>query len=68
MIKNKKVAYFYTSLGGASRAAKRGQKAIELNNEYLGSISIINKDKDLDQNKKQIISWAKDIIKNKIKK
>lgn len=62
MLKGKKIAYFYTHEGGASRAAIKGQHTIEIHNKFIGFLSIINKASMLDQNKKEIISWSKKML------
>lgn len=62
MLKGKKIAYFYTHEGGASKAASRGQQAIEIHNKFIGSLSILNKATMRDQNKDEIIAWSKKML------
>jgi flavodoxin len=64
MLKGKKIAYFYTHEGGASKASIRGQQTIEIHNKFLGSLSILNKKSMLNQNKNDIIAWSKKMIEN----
>jgi flavodoxin len=62
MLKIKKIAYFYTHEGGASKAALRGQQAIDIHNKFIGSLSILNKVSKLEDNRNEIIAWAKSML------
>ncbi|BCR35144.1 flavodoxin family protein [Mariniplasma anaerobium] len=62
MLKGKKIAYFYTHEGGASKAASRAKQTIEIHNKFIGSLSILNKVALLDQNKDEIIAWSKSML------
>jgi flavodoxin len=62
MLKGKKIAYFYTHEGGASKAALRGQQAIDIHNKFIGSLSILNKVSKLEDNRNEIIAWAKSML------
>jgi flavodoxin len=62
LLKNKKIAYFYTHEGGASKASIRGKQTIEIHNKFIGSLSILNKASMLDQNKNEIILWSKKML------
>ncbi|MCD4827670.1 MAG: hypothetical protein K8Q99_07825 [Acholeplasmataceae bacterium] len=65
IFKDKEVAYFYTHEGGAGKALVRGEKAINMFNSYIGSLSLLNHVKNLESNKNLIISWAHEMIESK---
>jgi len=62
ILRNKKVAFFYTHEGGAGKTEENAKKVIEKNNTYLGGFSCVNVAKDFENLKPEVIHWAKDMI------
>lgn len=60
-IKGKKVAYFYTHLGGPGKAAAKFEEAISKDNSFVSSIGFVTKDFKLDKAVETALKWAKDL-------
>jgi len=61
ILRNKKVAFFYTHEGGAGKTEENAKKVIEQDNTYLGGYSCVNVAKDFERIKTEVIQWAKEM-------
>ncbi|MEA1883346.1 MAG: flavodoxin [Thermotogota bacterium] len=61
MLKNKKVAFFYTHEGGEGKTEENAKTVIENNNTYLGGFSCMNVAKDFETLKPKVIQWVKEM-------
>jgi len=61
ILKNKKVAFFYTHEGGAGKTEENAKNVIEKNNAYLGGLSCVNVAKDFEVLKPELIQWAREM-------
>lgn len=58
----KKIAYFYTHDGGASRAEDRAKEIINLRNTYISGLGLVSVKENVENSKKLAISWARSIV------
>jgi len=61
LFRNKKVAFFCTHEGGPGKIEEKAKNVIEKENEFIGSINLLNVAKNLDQIKMEISAWAKEM-------
>lgn len=62
-LKGKKIAYFYTHRGGASKAKEKGKQAINQNNECVSVIDFGHPAKNEELYQKMAIAWATNIAR-----
>lgn len=63
LIKNKKVAIFYTYKGGNKTTDLNLKQCVEKNNTLLSIFSCLNVDTDLNNQQKKSVKWGIDLIK-----
>lgn len=63
ILKDKKIALFYTSLGGPGKAESKIKESVEINNKFLSSYGLVNVKDDFDTLKNGVLDWAKNIEK-----
>ncbi|HOO33796.1 MAG TPA: flavodoxin [Thermotogota bacterium] len=61
LFKDKKVAFFCTHEGGPGKTEEKAKKAIEKENEFIGSINFANVAKDFVTLKPEVERWAKEM-------
>lgn len=61
-LNNKKIAYFYTHDGGASRAEERAKEIINLRNTFVSGLGLVSVKDNLESSKNLAINWARSII------
>lgn len=61
ILKNKKIAFFYTHEGGAGKTEENAKTVIEKSNTYLGGFSCVNVAKDFDTLKPEVMQWAREM-------
>ena len=61
-LKDKNIAFFYTSLGGAGKAESRIEKQVNKNNKLISSYGLVNVQADFENLKDGVLNWAKSLI------
>lgn len=61
ILKNKKVAFFYTHEGGPGKTEENARNVIEQNNIFLGALSCPNVANDFVTLKPEVVKWVKDM-------
>lgn len=61
-LNNKKIAYFYTHDGGASRAEERAKEIINLRNTFVSGLGLVSVKDNQESSKNLAINWARSII------
>ena len=59
---DKQIAYFYTSLGGASLAEKRAQQAFSINNTLVSTIGLTDVKNNPEPAIKRVLEWSRELI------
>ena len=59
---NKKIAYFYTHLGGAELAEKRATQVFNKQNTLVSCLGLMEVNNHPDESKAQAIEWVKSIL------
>lgn len=59
---NKKIAYFYTHLGGADLVEERAKQTFNKHNILVSSLGLMEVNLHPDESKKQAIEWVKSIL------
>lgn len=61
ILKDKKIAFFYTSLGGDARAESKIKESVEKNNSLISTYRIVNVPEDFGDLKNEFLEWAKNV-------
>lgn len=61
LLKNKNIAFFYTSLGAPGKAESKIKEGVNKNNNLISSYGLTNVEKDFENLKDGVLSWAKTI-------
>jgi len=59
---NKKIAYFYTHLGGADLAEERAKQVINKHNTLVSTLGLMEVNKYPEESKKKATDWVKSIL------
>lgn len=59
---SKKIAYFYTHLGGADLAEERATQVFNKQNKLVSCLGLMNVNEHPEQSKTQAIEWVKSIL------
>jgi flavodoxin len=62
MLKEKRIGYFYTHLGGAGKAVEKAKVEIIKENQFVSSIECENVEKNFESIKEKLIIWAKSVV------
>lgn len=61
-LKNKNIAFFYTSLGGPGKAPRKIENQVNINNKLISSYGIVNVKDEFNNLKDELLNWAKTIV------
>jgi flavodoxin len=61
-VTGKKIAFFYSHLGGADKTARRAQTEISRNNMFVDSLGLQDVAKHLESSCSQAVEWAKKLV------
>lgn len=62
ILKDKNIAFFYTSLGGPGKAESKIKYLVEIDNKLLSLYGLVNVKDDFEKLKLEVLEWAKNII------
>ncbi|HPF17383.1 MAG TPA: flavodoxin [Thermotogota bacterium] len=63
ILRDKKIAFFYTHEGGEGKTEENAKAVIEKSNTYLGGFSCVNVEKDYEALKPELIQWVNKMSK-----
>ena len=61
ILKDKKIAFFYTSLGGANNIESKIEESVEKNNSLISSYGLVNVKENFEGLKDGLLEWARSI-------
>lgn len=61
ILKDKNIAFFYTSLGGPGKAESKIKESVKINNKLLSSYGLVNVKNEFEVVKAGVLEWAKSL-------
>ena len=61
ILKDKKIAFFYTSQGGPGKVERKKKEAANRNNQLISSYGLVNIAEDFEELKQGVLEWARSI-------
>ena len=63
ILKDKKIAFFYTSMGGTNNIERKIKESVEKNNSLISSYGLVNVKDDFESLKDGVLDWARNVEK-----
>ncbi|HPE67926.1 MAG TPA: flavodoxin [Thermotogota bacterium] len=62
LLQDKKIAFFYTHLGGPGKTEQNAREVLSKNNTFLGALGCANVAKHLQELRPQVVQWAQQML------